>query len=116
MGKQINISEEELRSIEKTIEMKQLQLTDLIITAESKREQNLKTLLQLRVKWQHYEKEQHEISTKKKRREEAEEQEFNRNEAMKLIQSRLVLLYRKIFKKKAIPKANSKKGKKKKKN
>jgi len=97
-----------------TIEMKQSQLTDLIVTAESKREQNLKELLQLRVKWQHYENEQHEISMKKKRQEEAEEQEFQRNEAVKLIQSRLVLLYRSKFKKKAIPKANSKKGKKKK--
>ena len=64
--------------------MKQLQLTDLIVTAESKREQNLKELLQLRVKWQHYENEQHEISMKKKRQEEAEEQEFQRNEAVKL--------------------------------
>jgi len=51
---------------------------------------------------------------KKKRQEEVEKQELKRNEAVKLIHSRLVLLYRSKFKKKVIPKANSKKGKKKK--
>ena len=115
LRKEINSSEEELRSFENTVEIKQVQLTDLILNAESKRQQNLKEVLQLRVKWQHHEREQHEITMKKKRQEEAEEQELKRNEAVKLINNRLVLLYRSKFRKKVIPKVNSKKGKKKKK-
>ena len=60
LRKEINSSEEELRSFENTVEIKQVQLTDLILNAESKRQQNLKEVLQLRVKWQHYEREQRE--------------------------------------------------------
>jgi hypothetical protein len=67
------------------------------------------------VKCQQHEEEIRIVGIEKKRREQAEEQEQRLKEAVKLIQNRLVLLYRSKFRKKSITKNTVRKGMKKKK-
>lgn len=84
----------------------------LIEDASKRRVSNLKELLQLRVKWQHHEREQEALLQERERLKQMEQLEQRRKEAIELIQNRLGLLYKSKFKKK--PKA-SKASKKKKK-
>lgn len=115
LKKRIKISQEELCRNQEENDRKNLRDMDLIINTEIRRECNLKELLQLRVKWQQYEEEQHAIDAEQKCREEAKEKEQRRKEAVKMIQIRLALLYKSKFKKKPMTNDTGKKRKKKKK-
>ena len=96
---------------------KEIRHLDILLQSSiERRDSNLKELLQLRVKWENYEKERRESEKEIERMSEADELERRRKEAVEVIRNRLSLLYRSKFKKedpKSKPKP--KKGKKKKK-
>jgi hypothetical protein len=87
------------------------QLDSQFKDASDKRERNLKDLLQLRVKWKHYEEEQDGIQRERERLQEMEILELKRREAVEIIGNRLSLLCKSKFQNKRSQNKRKKKKK-----
>jgi hypothetical protein len=107
----VSAMEDELRMDKESNSREIQQLDSQFKDASDKRERNLKDLLQLRVKWKHYEEEQDGIQRERERLQEMEILELKRREAVEIIGNRLSLLCKSKFQNKRSQNKRKKKKK-----